>query len=65
MQILTGNHQTEFGDPKGRARARTEGADGGCNPEEEQYKLTGSPRALKDKTTNQKVYMERSMAPAT
>ena len=31
MQILTANHQTEPGDPNGRDRGRTEGAEGVCN----------------------------------
>jgi hypothetical protein len=31
-QILTANHPTEPGDPNGRARGRTEGAGGNCNP---------------------------------
>jgi len=30
--MLTGNHQTKHGDPKGRVRGRTEGAEGDCNP---------------------------------
>jgi hypothetical protein len=32
MQIFTAKHQTEPGDPNGRARGRTEGAIGDCNP---------------------------------
>jgi hypothetical protein len=32
MQILTGNHWTEFRNPYGRDRQRTEGAEGDCNP---------------------------------
>jgi hypothetical protein len=32
MQILTGNHRTEPGNPNGRDRGRTEEAEGGYNP---------------------------------
>ena len=32
MQILIGNHLTEHEDTSERARGRTEGAEGGCNP---------------------------------
>jgi hypothetical protein len=32
MQILTDNHRTEFCDPNGSARGKTEGAEGDCNP---------------------------------
>jgi hypothetical protein len=32
MQILTGNHWTEAGDPYGRVRRRMEGAEGDGNP---------------------------------
>jgi hypothetical protein len=32
MGMLTGNHQTEHGDPNGGVRGRTEGAEGDCNP---------------------------------
>jgi hypothetical protein len=32
MKILIANHQTEFRDPNGRARGRTEGAEEDCNP---------------------------------
>jgi hypothetical protein len=32
MQILIVNHPTEPGDPNGRARRRTEGVEGDCNP---------------------------------
>jgi len=32
MQTLTTNHQTEVGDPSGRIRGRTEGAEGNYNP---------------------------------
>jgi hypothetical protein len=32
MQIVIANHQTEPGYPNGRARRRTEGAEGECNP---------------------------------
>jgi hypothetical protein len=32
MQILTGNDWAEPGDPNGRVRGRTEGAEGNCNP---------------------------------
>jgi hypothetical protein len=31
MQILTANHWTEPGDPSGRVRRRTEGAEGVCH----------------------------------
>jgi hypothetical protein len=31
MQILTANHQIETGDPNGKDRGRTEGAEGVCN----------------------------------
>jgi hypothetical protein len=32
MKILTDKHQTELWDPNGRARGRTEGMEGDCNP---------------------------------
>jgi hypothetical protein len=32
MQILTANHWVKPGDPNGRARERTEGAEVECNP---------------------------------
>jgi hypothetical protein len=32
MQILTANHQTEPREPNGRVRARSEEAEGYCNP---------------------------------
>jgi hypothetical protein len=32
MQMLTANHHTEPRDLNGRARGRTEGAEGDCNP---------------------------------
>jgi hypothetical protein len=32
IQILTGNHRTEFGDPYGKVRGRTEGAERVGNP---------------------------------
>jgi hypothetical protein len=32
MQTLIANPRTEPGDPSGRARRRTEGAEGACNP---------------------------------
>jgi hypothetical protein len=32
MKMLTVNHWTEHGDPKGRVRGRVEGAEGNCNP---------------------------------
>jgi hypothetical protein len=32
--------------------------------EEQQYQPTRPPRALKDSTTNQRIHMDRSMAPA-
>jgi hypothetical protein len=31
MQILAANHHSEHGDPNGRVRQRTEGAEGVCN----------------------------------
>jgi hypothetical protein len=44
---------------------RTEGAEGITTPQEkQQYQLTGPPRAPRDETTNQRVYMDGSMAPA-
>jgi hypothetical protein len=63
MQTLTDNHKTEPGHLNGRARGTIEGDEGDCNPQEEQYQLTIAPRAPRDKT-NQRVYMNRSMAPA-
>jgi len=32
MQAFTANHQIEAGDPNGRVRGRTEGAEGDCHP---------------------------------
>ena len=36
-----------------------------ATPYEEQYQLTRLPKAPRDEITNQRVYMEGSMAPAT
>jgi len=44
MQILIAIHLSEPGDPSGRARGRTEGANGDCNPK-------GRPIILTNQTT--------------
>jgi hypothetical protein len=49
MQILTGSHRTETWDPNGRARGRTEGAEGHDNPiERTTISTTVPPRAPRD-----------------
>jgi hypothetical protein len=46
MQILRANHQTEPGDHNGRARRRTEGAEGNCNPIGRTISTNGTTRGF-------------------
>ena len=60
------NHWTEHGVPDGGIGEGTEGAEGVAAPwGEQQCQLTRTPGALRDWTTNQRVYMEGPMALAT
>ena len=67
--ILTANNQTEYRDPNGRFKGRTEGGEGVYNPIENTTisinQTDSHPRAPKDLTTNQRVCMEGSMTLAT
>jgi hypothetical protein len=49
MQILTGIHQTEPGDPSGGARVKTKKLKGIATLYEEQHQLTEPPRVPGDK----------------
>jgi hypothetical protein len=48
MQVLTANHQPEHGDPNGKARWRTEGADRDCNPMGRMISAIQTTRAPRD-----------------
>jgi hypothetical protein len=65
MWMLAANHKTEDENPNGAVRGSTEGAEGVCNPIVRTIISTNQhpePRAPKNKTTNQRVYMGQSKA---
>jgi hypothetical protein len=64
MQIISANHQTEPGEPNGRARQRLKELKGIAIPLNEQYQLMELPDLPETNSPNT-VYMERSIAPDT
>jgi len=66
MRILGANHRTEHQDPKGEVKERTEGAKGVWNPiGRTRISTNHTTQSSQGLTTNQGVYMEGPMAPAT
>ena len=64
--MLTANHWTEHRVPDGRVGERTEVAEGVCSPTEGATVSTGQTQGSpKNWTTNQRVDVERPMAPDT
>ena len=63
MQILISKHHSEPRDPSGRARGRTEGAEGFCNPIEK-ISPNWNPDLPGTKPPN-RIHMEGPMAPDT
>jgi hypothetical protein len=65
MWMLATNHQTKHGDTNGGVRGRIKVTEGVCNPIGRTISANQKPYSSQGLTTNQRVHMEGSKAPAT